>query len=146
MIDAGNVQLVKDLLDPIQYAQVAQMGRRLVVRETTTEITALSPHEYIEATLRHQGEARFAADGNVVTREGRPWMGGNPFPDPKSALEVFAGITLSWGRHDVSFNPVKEYYLNEEGEVAYQYQSCFILIFDKIVVASLSIFRDMFFM
>ena len=25
-IDAGNVELVKDLLDPIQYTQVSQMG------------------------------------------------------------------------------------------------------------------------
>ena len=35
-IDAGNVELVKDLLDPIQYTQVAQMGRKMVVRATST--------------------------------------------------------------------------------------------------------------
>ncbi|MEE4146994.1 MAG: DUF1329 domain-containing protein [Halieaceae bacterium] len=125
-IDAGNVELVKDLLDPIQYTQVSQMGRVLTLRPTTTNIMELSPWEYVEATLRNQGQAVFAADGNVVTREGKPWIGGNPFPDPKSALEVFAGITLSWGRHDVSLAAVKEWDLDEQGQVAYQYQSCWV--------------------
>ena len=126
IIDSGNVELVKDLLDPIQFTQVSQMGRVLKVRPTTTDIMKLSPWEYIEATLRNQGQAVFADDGNVVTREGKPWIGGNPFPDPKSAIEVFAGITLSWGRHDVSLNAVKEYDLDPEGKVAYNYQSCWI--------------------
>jgi len=125
-IDASNVELVQDLIDPIQYTQISQMGRVLTVRPTTTDIMELSPWEYIEATLRNQGQAMFAPDGNVVTREGKPWIGGNPFPDPKSALEVFAGITLSWGRHDVSVNAIKEWDLNDDGEVAYQYQSCWV--------------------
>ncbi len=125
-IDAGNVELVKDLLDPIIYTQITQMGRVLTIRPTTTDIMQLSPWEYIEATLRNQGQATFADDGNVVTREGKPWIGGNPFPDPRSAIEVFAAITLSWGRHDVSLNPVREYDLNEQGEVAYEYQSCWV--------------------
>jgi hypothetical protein len=125
-IDAGNVALVKDLLDPIQFTQIAQMGRVLTVRATTTNIMELSPWEYIEATLRNQGQAIFAADGNVVTREGKPWIGGNPFPDPQSAVEVFAGITLSWGRHDVSLAAVQEYDLDDKGEVAYNYQSCWV--------------------
>jgi len=125
-IDAGNVELVKDLLDPIMYTQIVQMGRVLTIRPTTTDIMELGPWEYVEATLRSQGQAVFAKDGNVVTREGNPWIGGNPFPDPKSALEVFAGATLSWGRHDVSLNPVKEYDLDEQGDVAYQYQSVWV--------------------
>jgi len=125
-IDAGNVELVKDLLDPIQYTQISQMGRVLKLRETTTNIMELSPWEYIEATLRNQGEARFAEDGNVVTSEGKPWIGGNPFPDPQSAIEVFAGITMSWGRHDVSLAAVKEYDLDDKGKIAYKYQSCWV--------------------
>lgn len=125
-INADNVALVKELLDPIQYKQVAEMGRVMRMRPTTTDIMKLSPWEYIEATLRHQGQATFAPDGNVVTKEGKPWIGGNPFPNPTSAVEVFAGSTLSWGRHDVSFNAVKEYDLNPGGEVAYQYQCCWV--------------------
>ncbi|MEM8661741.1 MAG: DUF1329 domain-containing protein, partial [Pseudomonadota bacterium] len=125
-IDASNVEWVKDLLDPIQFTQVSQMGRVLKVRPTTTDIMQLSPWEYIEATLRNKGQAKFDENGNVVTLEGKPWIGGNPFPDPKSAIEIFAGATLSWGRHDVSVNAIKEYDLDPNGKVAYGYQSLWI--------------------
>ena len=79
-INADNVERVRDLLDPIQYLQVSEMGRELRVVAPTQDVYRLSPWEYIEATLRHQGRARFADDGNVVTTEGDPWIGGNPFP------------------------------------------------------------------
>lgn len=122
VIDASNVEVVKDLLDPIRYLQIAQMGRRVELMPTTTDITRLSPPDYLEATLRNAGKARFDATGNVVTDEGRPWIGGNPFPDPKEAVEVFAGITLTWGRHDVSFYCINEYDVDADGSVLYNYQ------------------------
>ena len=124
IISADNVEKVKDLLDPIQYMQIAKMGRKLRVIDTTTDIMQLNPWEYMEATFRHQGQARFDKTGNVVSRDGKPWIGGNPFPDPKSAKEIFAAITLSWGRHDASFYAIKEYDLDNFGNVAYKYQSC----------------------
>lgn len=124
MITADNVEHVKDLLDPIRYTQVAQQGRQMRMLDTTTDIMELSPWEYNEATLRHQGQAMFDVNGNVVTREGRPWIGGNPFPNPQSALEVFAGITLSWGRHDASFYAIKEADVGPDGDVEYTYELC----------------------
>ena len=124
VISGCEVELVRDLLDPIQYTQISQMGRRLTVLDTTTDIMRLSPWEYVEATLRNQGRARFADDGNVVTDEGKPWIGGNPFPSPRSGVEVFAGITMSWGRHDASLYAIREYDLDDRGAVAYEYQSC----------------------
>src|SRR5512143_3436717 len=36
-IHAGNVEHVRNLLDPIRYEQVAHMGRRLKVAPTTTD-------------------------------------------------------------------------------------------------------------
>jgi len=123
-ISADNVELVRDLLDPIQYVQVSQMGRCLEVLDTTTDIMRLSPPPYVEATLRNRGLARFDERGNVVTADGKPWIGGNPFPEPRDALEVFAALTLSWGRHDASLYPVREYDLDAEGDVAYEYESC----------------------
>jgi len=122
-ISAANVEHVKDLLEPIKYAQIAGMGRRLKVAKTTTDIMRLSPWEYLEATLRNQGRARFDARGNVVTLEGRPWIGGNPFPAPQTALEFFAGLTMNWGRHDASLYCIREYDLSPQGDVQFQYQS-----------------------
>jgi len=122
-IDAGNVDLVKELLDPIRYRQIKEMGRILEVVAPTADIMALSPWEYIEATLRNNGKARFDKTGNVVTLDGEPWIGGNPFPDPKSALEIFAALTLSWGRHDISVYATREYDLGPEGTIDYTYES-----------------------
>ena len=122
-ISAANVEYVKDLLEPIKYAQIKQMGRKLRVVKTTTDIMRLSPWEYLEATFRNKGKARFDSRGNIVVADGKPWIGGNPFPDPKNAVEMFAGLTLSWGRHDASFYAIKEYDLSPEGDVAYNYES-----------------------
>lgn len=123
VIDAGNVEIVKDLLDPVRYKQITTMGRKLVLAPTTTDLTRLNPLPYIEATARNRGKARFDNTGNIVTTEGKPWIGGNPFPEPSSALEVFAAHTLSWGRHDISVYAGKEYDLDPTGNVQYQYAS-----------------------
>ena len=122
-ISAANVELVKELLEPIKYQQVAKMGRRLKLAPTTTEVMKLSPWDYLEATVRNKGQARFDARGNVVTAEGKPWIGGNPFPAPQTAVELFAGLTLSWGRHDASFSAIREYDLSADGEVRFQYEA-----------------------
>ena len=122
-VTADNVDLVKDLLDPARFRQVKEMGRQLNVIASSQDVFRLSPYEYVEATLRNAGKARFDATGNVVTEGGKPWIGGNPFPDPKSALEAFAGLTLSWGRHDVSVYASKEYDLDEAGNVVFDYDS-----------------------
>ena len=85
-ITADNVEHVKDLLEPAKYHHVANMGRRLKVVPTTTEWMQLGPWEYLEATLRNQGQARFNDKGNVVAADGRPWIGGHPFPGTTDAL------------------------------------------------------------
>lgn len=124
VITADNVSAVKDLLDPVRYLQVTEMKRRLHIVPTTTDIYRLNPHEYVEATLRNVGKAIFDSKGNVVTREGRPWIGGNPFPQPTSGIELFAAHTLSWGRHDASFYPTRQYDLSPDGDLQYEYASC----------------------
>lgn len=123
-INRNNVEAVKDLLDPVRYEQIMQMGRELKLAPTTTDLYRLSPFEYLEATLNNQDQAMFDSKGNVVTQTGGPWTGGNPFPEPKSALEVFSAHTLSWGRHDASFYATKEFDLDPEGDLQYQYASC----------------------
>jgi len=120
-IDANNVDLVKDLLDPIQYLQIKDLGRVLQTMPQTRDIYRLNPYDYLEATFKNSGQAIFDADGNVRTKDGQPWIGGTPFPNPKNGTEVFANATLSWGRHDASLYPVKETDLDAEGNVTYNY-------------------------
>ena len=120
-VSVDNVEYVKDLLDPTVYTQVSQMGRRIKIVETTTDVTRMFPHEYLEATLSNQGKARWDATGNVVTAEGKPWIGGNPFPEAKDGLEAFANLTLSWGRHNNSTYALRDWDIGPDGEEQYQY-------------------------
>jgi len=123
IINKDNVDLVQDLLDGVRLKQIREMGRQLRLAKSTTEINKLNPVEYIEATLRNQGLGTFDAAGNVITKEGRPWIGGNPFPKPKNAMEVFAAHTLSWGRHDACFYVSKEYDIDPLGNLQYEYST-----------------------
>lgn len=123
-LTADNVEHVKDLLDPIAYNQVSQMGRKIKIVKSTTDVTTLFPHQYLEATLRNQGKAVLDADGNVFTTDGKPWIGGNPFPDPQSGLEAFANLTLSWGRHDTSLYAIRDWDIGPDGNQQYQYDFC----------------------
>ena len=122
-IDASNVEHVADLFEPVALEQIREMGRRVRIAPTTTDIMRLSPWEYMEATLRNRGRARFNDKGNVVTDDGSPWIGGHPFPDARTALELFAGLTLSWGRHDASLYAIKQFSLSPEGDVQYSYEA-----------------------
>lgn len=121
LITADNVEHVKDLLDPVAYVQVSQMGRRIRIVETTTDVTKMFPPDYLEATLSNAGRARFDDAGNIVTENGDRWIGGNPFPDPKTAEEVFSNLILSWGRHDQSLYAIRDWEIGPDGGLDYQY-------------------------
>src|SRR3546814_16562602 len=68
-ISADNVDLVRDLLEPIKYQQIKTMGRRLKLATTTTDIMTLSHWEYLEATLRSE-ERREGNEGVSQCRSG----------------------------------------------------------------------------
>ena len=122
MIDASNVEAVKDLIEPVRYEQILKQGRKQKVVKTTTDIMRLSPWEYVEATLRNSGKAGFDARGNVINKaDGGPWIGGNPFPDPKTGVELFAAQTLNWGRHDASFYAMKLATTDVDGSERFNY-------------------------
>lgn len=121
VVTAENVDVVKELLDPITYQQVKTMGRRINIIASTQDVTRLFPHEYLEATLRNKGMARFDANGNVVTKNGGPWIGGNPFPNPSDGVEAMANLTLAWGRHSYSQYAVRDWDIAPDGNIAYQY-------------------------
>lgn len=123
IITADNVELVKDLLDPVAYNQVAQMGRRIRIVPTTTDMSKFFPHDFLEASIRNTGMAEINVDGNVVVKgTGKPWIGGTPFPDPKTGLEAYANLTLSWGRHDTSVYAIQDYDIGPSGDIEYEYQ------------------------
>lgn len=125
-ITAENVDIVKDMLPEIAYKQVKEMGRRIKIVPTTTDVSRLYPHDYLEATLSNQGKAILDANGNVATADGKPWIGGNPFPDAKDPVEAFSNLTLSWGRHNNAIYPMRDWDIGPDGEIAYQYDFAWV--------------------
>ena len=125
-ITAENVEIVKDLLDPVAYMQVKTMGRKIKIVPTTRDVTRMFPHEYLEATLKNQGKAKFDAGGNVVNVDGKPWIGGNPFPDAKTGIELASNLTLCWGRHDNSIYCIKDQEVGPDGSLSYQYDFAWV--------------------
>jgi len=123
VIDAGNVEHVKHLIDPIMYQQISKMGRRLRMRDkTTTNMEEMFPYAYLQATMKNWGKASFDETGNVVeTATKGPWIGGSPFPECKTGQEAMANLTLSWGRHDLSQYAVRSNDTNPDGSQAYTY-------------------------
>lgn len=122
VITADNVEVVKDLLDPITYQQVKTMGRRINIVESTKDVTKLFPHEFLEATVRNKGRAIVGTDGNIYDKaDGTPWIGGLPFPDARDGLQAAANCTLSWGRHDYSQYAIRDWDIGPDGSTGYQY-------------------------
>ena len=120
-IDAGNVELVQDLLDPVIHHEVLQDRRSFTIESATHALETLFPPYFLDATLRHLGRARFAADGNVHTEDGQRWLGGLPFPAAADGAELIANLTLSWGRHDRALYAFPATVVDRGGEPRYEY-------------------------
>ena len=121
VIDADNVDLVQDLLDPIVYQEIAQDGRKIFIQPEVQDVETLYPPYFLDATLRNQGQAVFDANGNVTTRDGQPWIGGIPFPEVNNGNEAIANITLSWGRHDSALYATPAVTVDANGTEKYEY-------------------------
>lgn len=120
-IDADSIDLVQDLVDPIVYQEVKQDRRRFFVQPSETRLETMFPPYFLDATLRHAGQARFDDEGNVWTGSGEPWLGGLPFPDARTGDEAIANITLSWGRHDRARYAFPAVVIGDDGRQQYEY-------------------------
>lgn len=121
VIDAESIDLVQDLVDPVLYQEVKQDRRTFFIQPAQHGIETLFPPYFLDATLRHQGQAVFDAIGNVYTRGGARWTGGLPFPDARSGAEVIANLTLSWGRHDRALYAFPAVVTGADGAARYEY-------------------------
>ncbi len=125
-LNAENVDIVKDIINPGLYHQIKNEKRVCDLAPTETRIERLVDGAFFEATLHNKGKYKFGADGNVWTMDGQPWQGGNPFPEPENAKEVLVGNTLSWGKRDAGGYGVKVWDTDAAGNVEYHYQEWYV--------------------
>ena len=121
VIDEDSIDLIQDLVDPILFQKVKQDHRKFFIQRTPKPIEELFPPYFLDATVRNQGLATFDQIGNVYTKDGKPWIGGLPFPDPQSGVEAIANITMAWGRHDKALFAVPALVMSPDGDVQYEY-------------------------
>jgi hypothetical protein len=121
VIDEESIDLIQDLVDPILFQEVKQDRRKFFIQPTPTAIETLFPPYFLDATIRNQGQAMFDNIGNVYTKDGKPWIGGLPFPDPQTGVESIANITLAWGRHDKALFALPALVMSPDGDVQYEY-------------------------
>ncbi len=126
IIDASNVESVKHMLDPMLYMEVAQQGRILNIKAPETDVSRLTARPYLEATLRNQGQARLDVKGNVITKDGKRWIGGHPFPEGNDAFKIVIGHALNWTRHDAGAYPGFEWDLDRNDNQLFHYQNLFV--------------------
>ena len=121
VIDADNVELIQDLLDPVTFQQISQDQRKIFIQPEIQDIETMYPPYFLDATLRNQGQATFDDVGNVRTTDGKRWIGGIPFPDVQNGNEAIANITLSWGRHDSALYATPAVTVHADGAQKYEY-------------------------
>ena len=120
-LTADNVDIVKDLMDEVTYIQIKQQGRICDIAATEKDVYKLNPPDYLDATLAHKDMAKFDEKGNVVTKDGKPWIGGLPWVTPTEAGQVIAAHNLSWGRYDIAQYCIDEYDMDADGNEQYHY-------------------------
>lgn len=121
VLNADNVDIVKDILNPGLYHQIKNEGRVCDLAPSETRLDHLMPKAYLEATLHNTGKYKFGPDGNLWTTDGQPWQGGNPFPEPTEAKQVLIANTLSFSRYDSIAYGVRDQETDAAGNVQYRY-------------------------
>ena len=125
-LNASNVDIVKDILDPAAYWSIKYDGRVVDLAPTTTRVDWLTPPPFLNASLHNKGKFKIFPDGNVYTLDHKPWTGGLPFPDPKTPTEVMFGNSLSWGKHDSEMGAFHEWDTDAAGNIQYEYQTFYV--------------------
>ena len=86
IITKENVHLVKEYFSPMWIKET--MDGAIWEINPTTPGHRIVPPDLIKATKRNLGMGVQDENGTMSTKGGGPWIGGFPFPEPKTALEV----------------------------------------------------------
>ena len=96
-----NVDSVKDLLAPGNYKLIKEYGERVNIVATETNPLKIQWKPMIEATERNLGKAILDNKQQLwAGKPGVPWLGGTPFPAPKTGLEVMWNFMIRKSPYD----------------------------------------------
>jgi uncharacterized protein DUF1329 len=128
IINKQNADLIKDIAPESLVIQLQRGNTEIKIAETTlvpTNPPGLLAGYWLQATLRNQGLARLDNKGQVWTKDGKPWIGGCPFPAPKTALETMWNYTINPIRVDDYQEMAEEHYIDSGGGVVRRHTTIF---------------------
>ena len=99
IISKDNAEWVKDIAPEGLFVEL-QRGRQIKIGETALRADAVEPGFWVQATLRNKGQAVLDKQGQLWTKDGKPWIGGAPFPEPKNGLEAIWNYKFNPRRYD----------------------------------------------
>ena len=99
IINKDNVELIKDI-SPEGLIVEIRRGGQIKIAETDTRPDTINPKYWVQATLRNKGQAMLDKKGQIWTKDGKPWIGGTPFPEPTTALEAMWNFKFNPRRFD----------------------------------------------
>ncbi len=126
IISQENAELIKDIAPYGLLAELRRGNTEIRIAETTLDPRALSPDYWVEATLRNEGLAVLDKRGQLWTRDGKPWIGGSPFPQPKNGLEAVWNYFINVARVDDVFIPSDDISMDTNGTVVRHTTDLFI--------------------
>jgi len=128
VISKSNAELVKDICTEGLYTELTR-GREIKIDTTTLRVEAFTPQPWIEATLRNKGQAVLDNKGQLRSKDGRPWIGGTPFPEAKSALEIMWNQLINFRRYDDEVEPFREVVIDGSGTILRRVAGYFVTIY-----------------
>jgi hypothetical protein len=100
IIGRDNADAIRDIAPEGLIVELKRGNTEIRIAETTLDPQAFVPKFWYEATIRNRGQAMLDAKGQLWHRGGGPWIGGCPFPDPKSGLEAIWNLAFNPERYD----------------------------------------------
>jgi len=116
-----------------EYEQYFTSGAiELIKRGATFKVMPTTPNEKLHnkvwaaATQANKGKAKVSDIGTLSTLDDQPWIGGTPFPEPESGMEIMANFQSAylglegddWGSVDGPKAPFSRFlYINDKGAI-----------------------------
>jgi hypothetical protein len=122
LVTKENVELVKEHL-PVGIYECVKQGMVLEMGQNVAP-WATVPKWFREITKKNHeiyGDPVVDENSVIYTKDGKPWPGGTPFPEPEGVAEVVANLKYDRAMDDFRDHGTQQLFVNKEGK-AYKNQ------------------------
>ncbi len=100
VIGKDNADLIKDIAIESLYMELKRGNTEIKIVDPIMKPDSYTPTYWLQATLKNRGMAKLDDKGQLWTKDGKPWIGGNPFAEANTALEWMWNDAFNLRRYD----------------------------------------------